>query len=227
MSKLSKHKPSFGALLKPWAGRSLKLLRTVPVDVILLLALVAGLNLHLVGLGAGSAKIFLPRAVAEGEWWRVLTHPFVHVSGYHLFLDATAFFLLYGQLRGRPLAHRLVCLVSSAGVSLGAAIVAAPLIESHGLAGLSGTAHGLMVFCGMQMMARRVSRSLGGASVFLLIAKSVYEAATGQAFFAAIHPGNLGTSQVVCHLGGVAGGLAAFAGLAGAAPKAGSQPAHG
>lgn len=42
--------------------------------------------------------IFQPEAVRGGEWWRVLTHPFVHVTWYHLLLDASAFFLLYNGL---------------------------------------------------------------------------------------------------------------------------------
>src|SRR6476659_2296856 len=36
------------------------------------------------------SMVFQPVAVRSGEWWRVLTHPFVHVTWYHLLLDATA-----------------------------------------------------------------------------------------------------------------------------------------
>src|SRR5262245_14663245 len=45
--------------------------------------------------------VFLPDSVLSGEWWRLVTHPFVHVSWYHLLLDGTAFLLLYASLRER------------------------------------------------------------------------------------------------------------------------------
>jgi membrane associated rhomboid family serine protease len=38
---------------------------------------------------------YFPGAVQQGEWWRVLTHPFVHVSWYHLRLCVAAFFMAY------------------------------------------------------------------------------------------------------------------------------------
>src|SRR4051812_26494304 len=42
--------------------------------------------------------IFRPDAVHHGEWWRLFTHPFVHVTWYHLLLDGIAFFTLYNSL---------------------------------------------------------------------------------------------------------------------------------
>src|SRR6478735_2634518 len=56
--------------------------------------------------------MFRPDAVAAGEWWRLLTHPFVHVTWYHLLLDASAFFLLYHGLLERKLGRRLVYVVA-------------------------------------------------------------------------------------------------------------------
>src|SRR6476659_9595711 len=43
--------------------------------------------------------IFLPAGVRAGEWWRLLAHPLVHVTWYHLLLDGTAFFILYHDLQ--------------------------------------------------------------------------------------------------------------------------------
>src|SRR5438046_3274341 len=45
-----------------------------------------------------SLMTFEKALVLEGEWWRLLTHPFVHVSWYHLLLDATGFLTLYASL---------------------------------------------------------------------------------------------------------------------------------
>src|SRR5215207_6893134 len=52
------------------------------------------------------AMVFLPGAVRAGEWWRVFTHPFVHVTWYHLLLDGAAFFLLYNELKTHPAFRR-------------------------------------------------------------------------------------------------------------------------
>src|SRR5436309_13300085 len=34
---------------------------------------------------------FQSDAVRNGQWWRLFTHPFVHLIWYHLLLDGTAF----------------------------------------------------------------------------------------------------------------------------------------
>ena len=61
--------------------------------------LIVLLNLPLLEGRFDTRFAFLPEAVRAGEWWRVFTHPFVHVSLYHLALDAAAFFVLYAELR--------------------------------------------------------------------------------------------------------------------------------
>src|SRR6266436_8323897 len=38
-----------------------------------------------------TSLIFHSEAVRGGDWWRLLTHPFVHVTWYHLLLDGSAF----------------------------------------------------------------------------------------------------------------------------------------
>src|SRR5688572_15031172 len=53
-----------------------------------------------------------PQALESGEWWRLLTFPWVHISFYHLLLDASAFILLYQTLRCSfrlRLQHLLFC----------------------------------------------------------------------------------------------------------------------
>jgi rhomboid family GlyGly-CTERM serine protease len=178
-------------------------------DGALLLALVVGLNLHLAGIGAAGPKIFLPAAVADGQWWRLLTHPFVHVSWYHLLLDAGAFFLLYAQMGECTIAYRFFCLTSCTLFSLLVALLLAPQVANLGLGGLSGTAHGLMVYCGLAMMRNPSEHRMGMLICGLVIVKSLWEAFSGQVVFGFMHLGACGTPLAACHLGGVLGGALA------------------
>src|SRR5204863_8756069 len=57
-------------------------------------------NAPLLGGSWRGQVVFFPGAVGSGEWWRVFTHPFVHVSWYHLLLDGAAFLMLYAELGG-------------------------------------------------------------------------------------------------------------------------------
>src|ERR1043166_2526392 len=53
----------------------------------------------LLGGVSNSQLLFLPEAVGRGEWWRLFTHPFIHVTWLHLLLDGAAFLLLYHDLQ--------------------------------------------------------------------------------------------------------------------------------
>src|SRR6185503_21214520 len=98
-------------------------------------------NLPLLTGSFSDSFIFLPDAVRAGEWWRCLTHPFVHVSWLHLSLDGVAFVVLYHSLEARSKTTRLLCVVSCAASSLAAYMLIAPYVEARGLCGLSGIAH--------------------------------------------------------------------------------------
>ena len=84
-------------------------------------------------------------AVRAGEWWRLVTYPFVHVSWYHLLLDAAAFFTAYVELRHRRGLERLGFVAAAGAGGLLAAWWLAPIVFTRGLCGLSGVAHGLTV----------------------------------------------------------------------------------
>src|SRR5512132_1174969 len=58
--------------------------------------------------------VFHPAAVQAGEWWRLLTHPFVHVTWYHLLLDGAAFLGLLAGLAEESLLRRLTYVTASA-----------------------------------------------------------------------------------------------------------------
>lgn len=191
--------------------RVLDRLKAVTIDVWLLLLLIAVLNRHLIGVPVRSIPVFFPASVAAGEWWRVFTHPFVHVSWYHLMLDAGAFFILYRGLKDTRIYLRLLVLFLCAGMSLLAAVWSVRDMDTVGLCGLSGTAHGLMALSGLEMMQQKKMQFLPGLISFLAVTlKSIVEFISGQVVFDFMHMGLCGTPLAACHLGGVIGGFSAF-----------------
>ncbi len=156
---------------------------------------------------------FLPAQFAAGEWWRGVTFPFVHVSGYHLLLDASAFLYLYHGLQEKLARRRLLLVASCAAGSLGFSILFMPL--DNGLCGLSGIAHGLMAISALEIMRSpdRTLRNAGIACLLLVVLKSLYEAITGQVAFNFLHFGAIGNAVAICHLGGVLGGVMGYTAL--------------
>ncbi|HEV7403323.1 MAG TPA: rhombosortase [Chthoniobacteraceae bacterium] len=189
--------------------------REIRAELLGLTVVLVLLNLPLFLGGSTSALAFRADAVAAGEWWRVFTHPFVHVSWYHLLLDGAAFLALYANLlaptRGRRLAATAVC----AAGSLLVALCVSPLIGRLGLCGLSGAGHGLLAFSALEVLAMpgadRATRRFALASLAGVGIKAIYELVTGQSFFPGLQFGLLGTPIVACHAGGVLGGLVAWA----------------
>ncbi len=172
--------------------------------------LVALFNFPLLTGSCSTRFMFHPDAVNGGEWWRVLTHPFVHVSWYHLVLDALAFFLAYAELQHRKLQERLALVVATGAGSLMAALAASPLISTHGLCGLSGVAHGLTAVISLEMLRHsndKLSRWSGLLCFLGVAGKSLLELITGDVLFASWHLGWLGTPIAACHAGGVLGAL--------------------
>ncbi|MEW6486912.1 MAG: rhombosortase [Thermodesulfobacteriota bacterium] len=161
------------------------------------------------------ALVFLPVRVAEGQWWRLLTHPFAHVSWYHLLLDGAGFLLLYAGLREPGRAGRLVYVLGAWAGSMLLPLALSPDLYAVGLCGLSGTAHGLLAVSGAEGLASRDTgdRRTGALCLGLVVAKSAWELAAGRAFLSALHFGLMGVPVVACHLGGVLGGLGAFGAL--------------
>jgi rhomboid family GlyGly-CTERM serine protease len=160
------------------------------------------------------SMIFQPAAVKAGEWWRLFTHPFVHVTWYHLLLDASAFLLLYHSLLEGKLARRVAYVVAAAAGSLLLSWAASAAIATHGLCGLSGVAHGLTAVSAVELMTgqpRRSSAWRAGAITFALVTgKAAYEAISGHILFDFLYFGMVGDPVVVSHAGGIVGGLSAM-----------------
>jgi len=87
-------------------------LRAIPRGLWVLAVLLLLANGHLWGLRYAEWLIFLPDAVAAGEWWRAITHPFVHASWWHLALDGIAFALAYRGLDSRATATHLASMLN-------------------------------------------------------------------------------------------------------------------
>lgn len=182
----------------------------LPPDLAFWAAALALANLPLLLGHPALELVFRPDAVAAGQWWRLLTHPFVHVGPYHLLMDGGAFLILYPSLPG-GLGRRLAAVAGAAAGALAATLLLDPRVGALGLCGLSGVDHGLMAAWALGRLRAaddRAGRWAGAAALGLVAAKAVFEAATGGGVFAGWHLGAVGVPLGACHLGGVAGALA-------------------
>lgn len=157
-----------------------------------------------------SQLIFFPDAVFTGQWWTIITHPFVHLSWYHLLLDGLAFAILYLLLEEKRNIVRLFYSITSGMGAMLLGLLMEPAIYQRGLCGLSGAAHGLMTISALEMLQHKRQRSLGLLCLGLVVVKSVYELCSGQVFLESLHMGLTGQPVAASHAGGVLGGLLAF-----------------
>jgi len=193
-----------------------KLLKITGFVVVLMIC-----NVHLFHNTSPSSLIYKNELVAAGEWWRIITHLFVHVSWYHLILDALAVGFLWQEIDLKSSTQKILVALTCGGTSLLGSIWFSPYIEQVGYCGLSGVAHGLMFFLGLLWIywalqeKRKIDSQLagfGGGVLLLLLsgAKSVVEIVSGSVLFSELHMGDLGVPIVEAHLGGVIGGAVAF-----------------
>ncbi len=175
------------------------------------LVLLGLLNLGLLfGNVPAENLMFDSAAIAQGQWWRLLTWPWVHVSRYHLLLDGTAFLLLYDGLREESSGARLSYLAATTAGSLMLPYLITPELKTLGLCGLSGLAHGLFAVSAMERLATAQQKKIGVLLCALLLAKCGWELAFGEAFMQGLHFGEIGTPIVAAHAGGALGGLFSF-----------------
>lgn len=162
---------------------------------------------------AWRGMMFLPAAVQAGQWWRLLTHPFVHITWYHLLLDGAAFLLLYHGLLESRLSRRLLFVGASAVGSLLLAWGVDAAVFTTGLCGLSGIAHGLMAVSAVEMMLAQPRGStewrIGAGTFAVVIGKATWEVISGKVLFGFLYFGMVGQPVTVSHAGGIVGGLLA------------------
>ncbi|PLX83087.1 MAG: rhombosortase [Desulfuromonas sp.] len=160
-----------------------------------------------------SGFIFQPDRVVAGEWWRALLSPFVHLSWYHLALDAAAFLLLWQGLEEERPWGRWAFFLGSWGGSLLIPLLVAPRVLEGGLCGLSGVAHGLFAVTALELLfggRREGGRVLGFGLLAGVVLKVAWETVFGGELIGSLHLGDVGVPVVLCHLGGLLGGSLAF-----------------
>ncbi len=156
--------------------------------------------------------------VIAGEWWRILTYSFAHVSWYHLVLDVSATLLLWQEVNHLATKTKLALVAYISMMVLSISVLFSPYLVTTGLCGLSGLAHGLGVFTGLLKMkkgfgAKTARSSLGYSGLLLsgaIIIKCIYEVYYRQVLFGNFHLLDLGFPIVHAHLGGAVGGLSFF-----------------
>jgi rhomboid family GlyGly-CTERM serine protease len=179
-------------------------------DVLMIGGLIVVFNIFLLATETVRSLIFLPGEVEAGQWWRLIVYPFVHVSWYHLLLDAGAFLLLYAGIENKNIFHRLTHVFLCSAASLIAAWMFSPSIHEIGLCGLSGVAHGLMMVSALEMMRNKADYKIGFICMVMVVSKSIYEVITGYSLLSFLLFNMCGTPMVACHAGGVIGGMLSF-----------------
>lgn len=164
--------------------------------------LLALCNLSLLKGNTADALAFYPAEVAAGQWWRLLTFPFVHADGYSLILDAGAFLVLWAVLEEESAVRRAFYFAGSLLGCLLLPLWLSPATEIHGLCGLSGIAHGVMAAKALELVARCPQGSVLYRTGVVLFVGVVGESIPGAL--------TAGVPVVEFHVGGVLGGMTGF-----------------
>ncbi|HEV7606150.1 MAG TPA: rhombosortase [Steroidobacteraceae bacterium] len=155
---------------------------------------------EIVGDGARLAGSFDRAAIAEGQWWRLLTAHFVHLDLEHAVLNSLGVVLMWALFARDYSPWRWAAIYSGAALSVSLGLwFLNPQLQWY--VGASGALHGVMT-AGTVAHLRR--RDLDGwiLAVFI-VAKLAYEQYAGALPFA-------GSSATIvdAHLYGAIGGLA-------------------
>lgn len=175
-------------------------------------------NLHLLSNELPQSLIFNSEKVFAGQYWRIITYPFVHVSWYHLVLDGLVSVFLWCEIRALGVMGKLCLTFFISMTVLVVSLLFSPYIASTGLCGLSGIAHGLAIFAGLSQLGSEtggISKDKGqnlSAMVLLSVitGKCLYEVWSGQVLFNSLHFGELGQPIVHAHVGGALGGFISY-----------------
>lgn len=195
---------------KIWRKLSNATILGMSLDMLFLAAMIGICNFHIFSGQSCENLIFQFDKVISGDVFRLLTHPFVHLSWYHFLLDAGAFMLLYTGLHESCKLRKLMVVVSCGISSLAVSLIFDPLIYTRGLCGLSGVGHGLMAFSALEMMREKAGFKAGIICLLAVVSKSVYEASVGDVIFSFLQFGLCGIPIASSHAGGVLGGIIAY-----------------
>jgi len=148
-----------------------------------------------------------PDKLFAGDWWRIFTHYFAHLSWYHLLIDSAAFLLLFFSINQKK---RYLYLAACAAGSLIFPLLFSEIIYSNGLCGLSGIAHGLMIIAALEMIENKQTRIIGWIALYVVIIKTTIELTVSPGALLFLHFGNVGIPVAECHAGGIIGGGTIF-----------------
>ena len=181
------------------------------LDSLAIFTMLVFVNLPVLQGGTSDYFQFSATSLSFQQSYQLLTHPFAHISWYHLLLDAIAFFSFYPSLKaGRPTA-RIILFIGAAAGSLLAALHDQPRILEIGFCGLSGVAHGVMGAWSLELCRNskvpKEIRRVGYLSLIIVTGKCLWEGVTQQSFLGFAHFDLMGTPIVACHAGGLIGGL--------------------
>ncbi|PCJ59045.1 MAG: rhombosortase [Planctomycetota bacterium] len=150
---------------------------------------------------------FNPTLLLQGEYWRFITHPFVHISFYHLLTDTLVLVILWSLLQSYSFAEKLLLILTCLIGSLIGAWAGMNHYQVYDYSGLSGINYGLIGFICMQMMRQKQILKIFkiGVSVFYfsVLLMSIIELTIGSHFLSSIHLGNVGTPIISSHLAGI------------------------
>ena len=128
--------------------------------------------------GAAATLVFDRAAIGAGEWWRVVTGSWVHLSTAHLLYDALAVLIAGWLLErdGAPLRSIVLAAASAVGVGV---LIGMPEITRY--AGLSGIAYALVSYLALSGLGERGTwRRLCVTTLLVLAAKLSFELSTGR-----------------------------------------------
>ncbi len=138
------------------------------------------LGLCATGQAGREALRYQRQALAGGQWWRLLSAHWVHLSFVHALLNAAGVALLWMLLAREYSPRRWICILLASALAIDAGLwFLRPSVDWY--LGASGVLHGAMA-AGAVALYRR-GDGLGAVLLLLLIAKLVYEQRSGASVF--------------------------------------------
>jgi len=181
--------------------------KIIKTELFIFAAIITFCNLHLFTNTFPEKAALFPDKLFAGEWWRIFSHYFAHLSWYHLLIDAGAFLVLFFSIEKKT---RYLYFVACAVGSLITPLLFSDTIYSNGLCGLSGIAHGLMVVAALEMTKNKHTKIIGIVAFSIVILKTTIELTFSPAALSFLHIGDVGIPITECHLGGIIGGLTIY-----------------
>ena len=188
----------FDGNVTPGSGR-----KTWELPFLTLTLAAISIVLHLLPAAAAANFQFERRALAAGEWWRIVTGHLTHFDSNHLAWDVGALLVL-GILCETSSRRRTVVALGLASVAISAAVwIFQPQFECYrGLSGLDSALFALFASSLIEQR-RRAPVLLGVVALAGVLAKCVFEIVTETPAFAS---GNGYAPVPLAHLVGVLGG---------------------